>query len=285
MSNQQAMVRTSEDNAGEAAFAFGRNWRQFLDDVATEERVRDAQRSLQQLLRVESLEGVRWIDIGCGSGLFSLAAHRLGAGPMLSFDVDEDSVGCCRELWQREEQPADWKVAQGSVLDEAFLASIEPADVVYSWGVLHHTGQMWRAIENAAGLVRPGGLFAIAIYNRLPGLTGSVTWLRIKKTYVSSPRWVQWLMERAYLGYYVASLIAHGRNPVAWFRRYREARGMSVMTDLIDWVGGYPYEFAAVDEIFCFARDRLGMELVNLVSVPTLGNNQFVFRKREDAGR
>ena len=106
-----------------------------------------------------------FLDIGCGSGLFSLAARRLGAS-VHSFDFDEQSVACARELKRRyfPDDP-DWRIEAGSVLDAAYMKGLGEFDVVYSWGVLHHTGAMWVALEQAIGRVASGGgkLF-IAIY-------------------------------------------------------------------------------------------------------------------------
>lgn len=260
------------------AFHFGRNWQRYLDTAFSPERLAVAEQSLKDLIGVESLAGLSWLDIGCGSGIFSLAARRLGAARLTSVDIDPDAVACCKRLREKEGSPENWRVLHGSVLDPGFVAGIEPADVVYSWGVLHHTGDMWRAIENAASRVRPGGRFVIAIYNTVDGALGSKTWLRIKRVYVKSPRWFQWIMTRGYFLYYLLSLGAHGRNPIRAVREYKQGRGMSVLTDVIDWVGGYPYEFATDAEIIDFCQRRLGMTLENVVRVTSLANNEFTFR-------
>ena len=266
------------------AFHFGQNWQRYLDTAFSPERLAVAQQSLKDLIGVQSLAGSSWVDIGCGSGIFSLAAYRLGAARLTSIDIDPDAVACCTRLWEAEGRPANWRILHGSVLDPQFVAQVEPADIVYSWGVLHHTGDMWRAIENAASRVRPGGRFVIAIYNKVGGALGSETWLRIKRLYVHSPAWFQWLMTRGYFGYYVLSLLAHGRNPIRSIRSYKQGRGMSVLTDVIDWVGGYPYEYATDAEIADFCRTRFGMSMENVVRVSSLANNEFVFRAPGLAG-
>ncbi len=101
----------------------------------------------------------RFLDAGSGSGLFSLAAYRMGA-EVMSFDADPDSVACTNRLRNRFEDPPTWFVREGSLLDKAFLSTLQPADVVYCWGVAHHTGDMWKAIDNLTQLVAPGGLLA-----------------------------------------------------------------------------------------------------------------------------
>ncbi|MFC7649809.1 50S ribosomal protein L11 methyltransferase [Streptosporangium lutulentum] len=59
-------------------FAFGRNWKAFAH-LVDETRVATAVDSLCAALGIEDLTGRTFLDVGCGSGLFSLAAHRLGA--------------------------------------------------------------------------------------------------------------------------------------------------------------------------------------------------------------
>ncbi len=148
----------------EQRFEFGKNWKSFLAAL-DEQRIETAIDSLRDLLETDSLQGSRFFDLGCGSGLFSLAAHRLGA-KVVSIDFDDHSVDCTKELKSRygSESP-DWVISQGSVLDQPMLESLGQADIVYSWGVLHHTGQMDRAVKLAAQRTKAGGLFCIAIYN------------------------------------------------------------------------------------------------------------------------
>src|SRR5271154_68122 len=94
------MPATSQQEiaAGER-FAFGENWRRFLS-VLDESRVASAEDSLRSMLEVSDLRGKTFVDVGCGSGLFSLAARRLGAR-VHSFDYDPQSVACALELRQR----------------------------------------------------------------------------------------------------------------------------------------------------------------------------------------
>ncbi|HYY59119.1 MAG TPA: class I SAM-dependent methyltransferase, partial [Pyrinomonadaceae bacterium] len=132
----------------ELRFEFGRNWRRFLSTL-DEERILEAERSLRLMLEAETLDGKSFLDIGSGSGLFSLAARRLGAR-VHSFDYDAESVACAQELKQRFfAGDADWTIERGSVLDSDYVKRLGQFDIVYSWGVLHHTGAMWRALENA----------------------------------------------------------------------------------------------------------------------------------------
>ena len=134
-------------------FHFGENWATFAESPRFERRVRLAEESLRQLLGTTSLAGKSFVDIGCGSGLFSLSACRLGAARVVCFDLDPQSIGTASTVRARYGiDPRVWAIMPGSVLDEAFLASLPEADVVYAWGVLHHTGNMWQAFENVAPL-------------------------------------------------------------------------------------------------------------------------------------
>ena len=152
----------------ELRYGFGANWKHYVETSLNEARIANAVQSLRDLLALETLRGETFLDIGCGSGLFSLAACRLDAARVISFDFDADSVRTSQWLRERERIPeARWSIQQGSVLDPAFMASLPEVAILYSWGVLHHTGRMWDAIDAAAAKVAPGGRFAISIYNRV----------------------------------------------------------------------------------------------------------------------
>jgi 2-polyprenyl-6-hydroxyphenyl methylase/3-demethylubiquinone-9 3-methyltransferase len=260
-------------------FEFGKNWSNFLR-LLDEDRIERAVNSLKGLLGVSNLQGATFLDIGSGSGLFSLAAHRLGAR-VRSFDYDANSVACTTELRRRYAAgTSDWLVERGSVLDKAYLASLGQFDYVYSWGVLHHTGSMWEAIENAASLVAPGGVFAIAIYNDQGAW--SKRWTVLKKFYCSGP-FGKAVMCATYIPGVVAWQLARDlfwlRNPFKWYTDYRKSRGMSVFYDWFDWLGGYPFEVAKPEVIFKFARDR-GFEMTNFTTCGgSVGCNEFVFRR------
>jgi len=268
----------SEIDAGER-FAFGMNWRAFLS-MLDEDRIEIAVDSLKQLLQVDTLTGKTFLDVGCGSGLFSLAAHRLGT-TVTSFDFDSDSVHCCEELHRRyAAESSNWTISQGSVLNSDWLSALGQHDVVYSWGVLHHTGEMWRALENVSPLVKENGRLAIAIYND-QGLR-SRFWLHVKQIYCAHA-FGRWAMTAVFFPYFFARAIAasavRGHNE---FARYRRHRGMSITHDWVDWLGGLPFEVASVDAIEAFYVER-GFECANLKATRGLGCNEFMFlRKRSE---
>ena len=272
---------TEDDGAGR--FEFGENWRRFLA-VLDERRIAEAKRSLQGMLGVADLRGRTFLDVGCGSGLFSLAAARLGAERIHSFDYDTASVACAREVKRRFMPDAEaWTIVRGDVLDEALVASLGTWDVVYSWGVLHHTGAMTAAFENVARLVAPGGRLFISIYNDQG--PRSRFWLAVKRGYNRVPaRWrpaytvaVMGPREALSLGFAIARL-----QPRAYIRtwtEYHRRRGMSRWHDLVDWVGGYPFEVAKPEDVFAFFRRR-GFRLEGLKTAGGgLGCNEFVFAR------
>jgi SAM-dependent methyltransferase len=271
----------AEIEAGDR-FAFGENWRLFLRDL-TEARIIEAERSLGQMLDLPSLEGLGFLDVGCGSGLFSLAARRLGAR-VHSFDYDPKSVACALEL-KRRFFPADarWMVEEGSALDTTFLATLGQFEVVYSWGVLHHTGAMWAALDNVRSLVAPGGRLYIAIYHDAG--RSSRRWLRIKRLYNRFPPSARPIVLVpafcALWGPIFLRDLVRG-SPLQTWRSYGGTRGMSPWRDVVDWVGGYPYEFAKPEEIFDFYKDR-GFTLSKMQTFNGNGCDQFVFVRSGEA--
>lgn len=263
----------------QATFSFGKNWQRFLKSL-DDERVRNAELSLAEFLGLKDLRGRRFLDLGCGSGLFSYAAFNLGAGRVVSIDIDPFSVAACRYLRETAGDPGNWEVHEGSVLDANMLSRLGVFDIVYSWGVLHHTGAMWPALENAGRCVAEGGYLYIALYNRVDGLKGSAFWLRVKRLYNRMPAAGKELMDLSYMAYFIAAQLLRLRNPLRIIRGYKSHRGMNWRTDIADWLGGYPYEYATVEEVFTRVRAAFPrFELVNIRSTNGPGNNWFLFRK------
>jgi 2-polyprenyl-6-hydroxyphenyl methylase/3-demethylubiquinone-9 3-methyltransferase len=248
--------------------------------VLSDERIAEAERSLKEMLEVSDLRRRSFLDVGSGSGLFSLAARRLGAR-VHSFDYDPASVACTAELRRRYyPDDDDWTVERGSVLDRRHLESLGTFDVVYAWGVLHHTGAMWQALENVTSLVAEGGSLFVAIYNDQGAW--SSRWRRIKRFYCSGP-----LGRAVVCATYIPVVVARDlaadlvwrRNPVKRYAEYKRNRGMSVIHDWIDWLGGYPFEVAKPEEVFEFFRER-GFTLRKLKTCGgSVGCNEFVFQR------
>ena len=251
-------------------FKFGENWKNFLKTLNSK-RIRDAEISLKEMLDVEDLKEKTFLDIGSGSGLFSLAARNLGA-KVYSFDFDESSVWCTSELKSRfYNNDTSWTVTQGSVLDENFLKTLGQFDYVYSWGVLHHTGEMWKALENVVELVKPKGSLFIALYNYQQ--FASIYWTFVKRSYNKykfiRPLWILLHFLYPTLPSIVLQHVQKRKSP----------RGMTIWYDLLDWLGGYPFEVSTPKEIFDFYKSK-GFSLIELKTVGgKLGCNEFVFRR------
>lgn len=292
MSNQSTVIvplvgaadtHTTEVARGER-FEFGGNWANFLS-LLDEDRIGAAERGLQRMLQVDRLEGVRFLDIGSGSGLSSLAARRLGAH-VHSFDYDPQSVACTNEL-RRRYFPGDdrWSVERASALDQEYLHRLGKFDIVYSWGVLHHTGQMWQALENALIPIASTGKLFIAIYNDTG--TQSRRWRTIKRVYNELPKLARKPFAVAVTvpqeAKALAAALLRGRpgDYARSWTEYRRRRGMSKWHDIVDWVGGYPYEFATPDQIFDFYRARGFMLTKMKCGGVGLGCNEFVFDRRD----
>jgi 2-polyprenyl-3-methyl-5-hydroxy-6-metoxy-1,4-benzoquinol methylase len=269
----------------ETRFEFGKNWLAYANSI-DDERIALAKKSLVEKLGCSNLRGKVFLDIGCGSGLFSLAAHQLGASVM-SFDYDIHAVECTKSLKSRFGLAnSSWDIAQGSVLDASFMSGLTNADVVYSWGVLHHTGRMDQAIDAAMKKVKTGGQLFISIYND-QGRT-SEKWTRLKKYYLEAnplmKRTICWLLCGYFWRQTFVDDILSGHLPTFSWNRYKiENRGMSAWYDIVDWAGGYPFEVAKPEVIFSQCH-RSSFELTYLKTVGGgHGCNEFVFLKKSDS--
>lgn len=246
-------------------FGFGRNWKAFIEEQFSETRVRASQEHLLATLRLPSLDGLSFLDIGCGSGLHSLAALRAGAQQVTGFDFDADSVATSlrvRDLAANSDPR--WTAEQGSVLDRARVEALPKFDVVYSWGVLHHTGDMWTAMDNAVVPLKSDGVLYIALYSSDQYVDPSAAeWVRIKRAYNQAGplkrRWMEW----RHAWRVCAPQLRRLEMPWTTIRNYG-SRGMEFWTDVRDWLGGWPIEFASYTEVESWAQRR-NLRIVNAV--------------------
>ena len=261
-------------------FDFGKNWINFSKNI-DEKRIELATNSLTNLIGID-VKNKSFFDVGCGSGLSSLVALRLGA-KVFAIDNDGYSIIATSNLLKKFSQNKNYEIKQQSILDEDFLKNVKKFDIVYSWGVLHHTGKMWKALENCSLKVKKKGKLVLAIYNDQGG--ASRRWYLIKKIYVSSPKIIRFLLivfffiffeTRAFL---IKLLRFQNPFPFSDWKNKKKNRGMSVVHDLIDWIGGYPFEYSKPEKIFIFLKKK-GFILDNLrTNAGGHGCNEYVFTK------
>jgi 2-polyprenyl-6-hydroxyphenyl methylase/3-demethylubiquinone-9 3-methyltransferase len=243
-------------------FGFGKNWSKFIETKFNEERVKSSINVFCEFTGLSDLSGKSFIDVGCGSGLHSVAASRLKAKSIFSFDFDPHAVKITRLLRERELVKDQWQVEQGSILNRDYLQKLAKYDFVYSWGVLHHTGSVWEAIENTSTLVAPKGKMYLALYS-LDVQPNAEYWLAIKKKYVNSSPMKKRIMEQSYLYtyYYGSSVLKYLSG---FFKKEKgRTRGMELMTDVRDWLGGWPMEFVLDSDVVNFV-EKLGFKITNI---------------------
>ena len=269
--NKKAASRSGE----QIDFSFGKNRLAYAAGLE-ERHIPEAQRSFTESTVLDSLAGYTFLDAGCGSGLSSLVALRLNADKVVSFDIDPSSVACTKQLRSRFAPQTDkWDVHTHSLLDRDLPSKVPPSSLVCCWGVAHHTGSMWEAIDHVVRCVAEGGMLLLAIYNRTKH---SDTWLRIKRMYNWAPAPIKKLLALAFHIRTFGSLILHGQNPLRFVREYAKHRGMTYFRDVEDWLGGLPYEYASIEEITAFLAPK-GFELVRVKHAASHGCNEFVFQK------
>ena len=263
----------------ETHFEFGKNWARYSETI-TQEDIDVARAELKKFLALEDLSGKTFLDIGCGSGIHALAALELGAASVQGIDIDEDSVATAQAVISAHWDRPNFKIEQGNIF-EVSPEKLGRFDIVYSWGVLHHTGDMWGAIRNAAAFVKPDGLFAIAIY-RKTRYCGFWRWE--KELYTRSGRLYRGFAVGLYVVLRVLRDLLRLRNPLKKILGHNRKRGMKWYTDVIDWIGGYPYESATPDEIRDFV-EAMGFRLEQTAKTKNKsgflgsGNAEYLFRK------
>jgi 2-polyprenyl-6-hydroxyphenyl methylase/3-demethylubiquinone-9 3-methyltransferase len=264
-----------------AHFEFGENWRNYAKTI-DKTRIDAAVEGVKKLFP-DGLDGKTFLDIGCGSGLHSLAALILGASSVVAIDIDENSVDTTHQLLARFAPDTHWTAKVVSIF-EASPENLGNFDIVYSWGVLHHTGDMWRAIDNASKLVKPDGMFCLAIY---AATASDRFWKAEKRIYSKAPQAIQWCIRQMYMGAFIAAkAVGQGSNPIRYILSYSKVRGMNFSHDVHDWLGGYPYETANADELIRRVGEA-GFQEIRSFLLPYSrgifgsGCHEFVF-KRDD---
>lgn len=252
----------------ELRYGFGKNWAEFIEKKLSDSIVRESVDHMRRFMKIDNLSGKTFLDIGCGSGIHSLAALRLGAEKVVAFDYDEHSVATSRKVREWAGVPIEkWAIQQGSVLDLDFMHSLPKSDIVYSWGVLHHTGSMWEAVRNATIPTKADGEFYIALYSSDIYVDPTPEfWIKLKRAYNQADPMTRKLMELKYVYWIlIKPELDAGRDPLDLMKTYGK-RGMTAWTDAKDWMGGYPMEFAGLAETQAFCRNVAGLDMVNVLT-------------------
>ncbi len=221
-------------------FKFGENWRSF-SKLIDKDRLNYSIKSIKKLTNKKSLKNLSFLDIGCGSGLSSLAAIKLNCRELYAIDRDESSVETTKKvLWNFQKKKV--KIEKLSVFD---LDEKNKFDIVFSWGVLHHTGNMKKAIKKSTKMVSKGGLLIISLYKK----TFLCSFWKIEKIiYKSSPVFIQKIIKLVFMCFFSLGLLLTKRNLSSYKLDYKNKRGMSFSHDVHDWLGGYPYESISVED-------------------------------------
>jgi len=262
-------------------FEFGRNWTEY-GELVDESRIAQAVQGLERLAEHSAIAGKTFLDVGCGSGVHSAAALRMGASRVMAVDLDPQSVSAARAVLTRFAPQGAWEVREQSVfaLDPEQMGVF---DVVYAWGSLHHTGALYEAWRRAALLVAPGGLLIVGVYRRtyLCRLWKLEKWL-----YTRAPAWCQWCARALYVGIFRSAFLITGRDFKAYSDSYGASyRGMDFRHDVHDWLGGYPYESispAEADDLcrsIGFVPIRSFVEKRQRVGVFGSGNDEYVWQR------
>jgi SAM-dependent methyltransferase len=269
----------------EMRFGFGDNWNKFIRQKHNKQRLDAAANRLKVFLKRDDLKGLDFLDIGSGSGLHSTAALTMGAGRVHSFDYDPNSVKATTFLWEQMGRPANWKIERGDALDKAYMEGLGKWNFVYSWGVLHHTGKMWDAIRNAQGCVAQDGLFFIALYSKDADFQPSKEfWLEIKQEYNRVTPFTKWLMMWWYVWRFGMQMsVLNLPGVIKQIYTYRVQRGMNYFTDIRDWIGGWPMEYAGDQETVDLLEEEYGFELINVATGHAC--SEFLFRRTGVKGK
>jgi 2-polyprenyl-6-hydroxyphenyl methylase/3-demethylubiquinone-9 3-methyltransferase len=261
-------------------FAFGENWASFADTIG-EQQIQGAIAGLHRLCG-DRIQDRSFLDIGCGSGLHSLAALILGAREVVAVDLDLRSVETAHRLLEAHVGGKRWSVKQLSVF-ELSSGLGRQYDVVYSWGVLHHTGNLRRALREASALVGASGTFCFAVYRRTMLCP---LWRREKQWYAKAGRSGQRMAQSIYVSLLKMRHALTGTSFDQCNRQYhRHTRGMDLKHDVHDWLGGFPYESMSPSEVHDlmesrgFTLDRQFVECGRRIGLFGSGCDEYVYSR------
>lgn len=259
-------LRAINEKNLETHFEFGKNWEKLVNQL-NDDAVAESTRKMADFTGFSDFKNKTFLDIGCGSGLSSLAAFKLGAKSISSVDIDPQNIKNVEAVKQKFNVPAQysWSAWVSSIVEAKDVHQLPRADIVYSWGVLHHTGSMWEGIDHCTRLVNPGGYLYLMLYR---DAFFASTWKNIKYFYTKAPQIIKWAMRNTFASLLILGAILKGKNPARIIRDYpKKSRGMSWYIDVTDWVGGYPFEYASAEETTRFLESR-GFRILKISPKP-----------------
>jgi len=263
------------ENLYKKKFSFGKNWQNFNKNI-TNKNINNSIKYFKNFTKFVNLKNKTFIDVGCGSGINSLLAIKLNAKKVLSIDIDENSVSACKLLRKKYKiSNKNWIIKQVSILDTSKIKKLGKFDFIYSWGVLHHTGDMNKAFDNLFLLAKKKSYIYVSIYNKY--LTSN-TWKIIKYFYASSNNFIKKIMEKIYITIYYIGLNLNKYSIKEYKKSFVLKRGMSFRHDIIDWLGGYPYEYLSFEDLSAIFFKK-GYSILSFKKSNGVGCNE-IFVKR-----
>ena len=261
-------------------YEFGKNWQSFNKSFLSLERINIVKESFLNFLHLDNLDGKTFLDIGSGSGLQSLAAYNAGAERIFSFDYDSNAVEATKSLWRKSGRPKNWTICQGSILDSEFVNSLGEFDIVYSWGVLHHTGDLWNALKNSKLPLKSDGVLYVSLYAKEAYQDPPQEyWLELKQKYNKAGFIERKKIEITYIYQILMdSKIRNIYRLIKMIITYKKNRGMALWTDIKDWLGGWPMEFSSANEVYTYSLNKLNLCLINLKMGS--GCTEYLFEKK-----
>ena len=249
-------------------FSFGKNWLHFIQNNINDSVIES---SRIDIIKWFDVKDKSIIDIGCGSGLSSLIFNNEKAKYIYSFDYDINSVDSTLLLKNKQKIiNNDWVIKQGNILDTDYIKSLGKFDIVYSWGVLHHTGDLWKAIKNAIYL--SNDLIMLSLYSNIANYDNDFT---AKQNYNKFNE----LEKKKNIADYVMTVKQSSKkNEEILNWNTPSKRGMNKYNDIIDWVGGFPYEVCSTKQINQFMEEN-GFILIQKYDPVQQACHEWLFKK------